>query len=442
MGLVTASEVAETVAAIRDRVAMALIVDADTGFGGALNVAHTVRRLERAGASAIQIEDQTFPKRCGHMAGKSVVSLVDSVGRIKAALDARVHALIVARTDAVAVTGLADALDRAGAFLHAGADVVFVEGPRTIHEASAVAQSLAARTPLVYNLVEGGTGVIRDGADLQALGYAIALHPLVLLHGLARAAPSWLNRLREERSTKDFDEELADLAIMNELTGAHDLIALSDRYEPETDDRSIDYQRAGFGGSLMPGRKLALIIIDVVMAYLDPQSPLYLGGEIALASNLRLAEQARACGVPIIFTNVSYQAGGLDGGVFFRKVPALKAFLAGSPLGAFHASLAPADREVVISKQYPSAFFGTSLASMLHARGVDTVLLAGFSTSGCVRATALDALQHGFIPFVVRDACADRDQGVQAANLFDLQAKIAEVISEDEARRLMDCLPG
>lgn len=199
----------------------------------------------------------------------------------------------------------------------------------------------------------------------------------------------------------------------------------------------IDYTRAGFGGRLSVGQKPALLIIDVVMAYLAPESPLYAGVETALAANQRLLQAARAAGVPVIFTNVVYQPGGLDGGQFFRKVPALKAFEAGSAMGAFPPGMQPQANELVVSKQYPSAFFGTSLASTLHAAGIDTVLIGGFSTSGCVRASALDALQHGFAPFVVRQACGDRDPAPHEANLFDIQAKIAEVIDEAQAMDIL-----
>jgi maleamate amidohydrolase len=135
----------------------------------------------------------------------------------------------------------------------------------------------------------------------------------------------------------------------------------------------------------------------------------------------------------VIFTNVVYQDGGSDGGLFYKKIPALSVFVDGSRLGAFPHSLAPQDGELVISKQYASAFFGTSLASILAAQNIDTLVITGMSTSGCVRATALDALQYGFAPFVVREACGDRHMAPHEANLFDLQAKYAEVISEQEA---------
>ncbi len=198
-----------------------------------------------------------------------------------------------------------------------------------------------------------------------------------------------------------------------------------------------DYQRAGFGATLPFGERPALLVVDVVRAYVDPASPLYAAGFVeALAPNRRLVAAAREARVPVIFTRVAYDARGRDGGLFFRKVPALRAFLPGSPLGAFVDGLEPLADETVVTKQYASAFFGTSLASTLQASGVDTVLITGFSTSGCVRASTLDALQHGFAPFVVRQACGERDTRPQEANLFDLQAKYAEVI--DEARAIAE----
>jgi maleamate amidohydrolase len=203
------------------------------------------------------------------------------------------------------------------------------------------------------------------------------------------------------------------------------------------EDLTADYEAAGFGARLAFGRRPVLLVIDVVEAYLQKGSPLYAGVEDARDSNIRLVDSARRGGVPVIFTNVTYSAGGADGGVFFRKVPALKAFLPGSPLGAFPSGLEPRPDELIISKQYPSAFFGTSLAPTLRAMGVDTVVMGGFSTSGCVRASALDAMQHGFIPYVVREACGDRDARPHEASLFDLQAKYAEVVSELEAVALM-----
>ncbi|MFS0850321.1 isochorismatase family protein [Novosphingobium panipatense] len=199
-----------------------------------------------------------------------------------------------------------------------------------------------------------------------------------------------------------------------------------------------DYNRGGFGGALQPGKKPALLLVDVVVAYLTPGQPLYSPRfETALASCERLTDAARAAGVPVIFTNVVYRAGGKDGGLFYQKVPALEAFLEGSPLGAFPDTLQPRADEVVVTKQYASAFFGTSLAATLTSMGVDTLFITGFSTSGCVRASALDALQNGFVPLVVADACGERDERPHQANLFDLSKKYAEVITKDQAIALM-----
>jgi maleamate amidohydrolase len=203
-------------------------------------------------------------------------------------------------------------------------------------------------------------------------------------------------------------------------------------------DLTADYAAAGFGGRLPFGEHPALLIVDVCNAYLDPTSPLYAGVESALASNIRLVDAARTAGVPVIFTRVLYTAGGADGGMFYRKVSALKAYLPGNPLGDFPAGFGPREDEVVVTKQYASAFFGTSLAATLNAMRIDTVMITGFSTSGCVRATALDALQNGFAPFVIRDACGDRAEGPHESNLFDLQAKYAEVIGEAEAMKLIE----
>ncbi len=190
---------------------------------------------------------------------------------------------------------------------------------------------------------------------------------------------------------------------------------------------------------LQPGRRPALLVVDFVRAYLNPGSPLYAGVDAAHEACRKLLGAARKAGIPVIHTNVVYQRGGRDGGVFFRKLPALSCFERGlhPELAAFGEGLEPADGETVISKQYASAFFGTSLASTLTSLGVDTVLIAGVSTSGCVRATTVDACQHGFIPLVVRDAVGDRHPAPHEANLFDLQAKYAEVISLEAAQKYL-----
>jgi nicotinamidase-related amidase len=195
-----------------------------------------------------------------------------------------------------------------------------------------------------------------------------------------------------------------------------------------------NYARGGFGKRLGFGQRPALLVIDFVRAYLVKESPLYAGVEAAQAGAVTLLAAARAAGIPIVHTNVVYQPGGRDGGVFFRKVPALGCFEAGAhpDLAAFATGLEPRPGETVISKQYASAFFGTSLASTLTALGVDTVLIAGLSTSGCVRASAVDCCQHGFIPVVVAEAVGDRAAGPHESNLFDIHAKYGDVVGLDE----------
>jgi maleamate amidohydrolase len=198
--------------------------------------------------------------------------------------------------------------------------------------------------------------------------------------------------------------------------------------------------RAPASTTLSPGRRPALLVVDFVRAYLEPGSPLYAGVEDARAAAVQLLAAARAAGIPVMHTNVAYEPGGADGGVFFRKLPALASFERGRhpELAAFAEGLEPAPGEPVFTKQYASAFFGTGLAEALRERDVDTLLIAGLSTSGCVRASAVDACQHGFVPLVVREAVGDRHPAPHEANLFDLQAKYAEVIPLLEAERYLD----
>ena len=200
------------------------------------------------------------------------------------------------------------------------------------------------------------------------------------------------------------------------------------------EDKNLDqdYDKAGFGGSLTFGKKPALLLIDFAKAYITPECGLYAGVEESAEAARQLLKVAREAGIMIVYTRVEFTPGGADGGVFFRKVPALKNFERGSPMGEFVEGLEPQDDEVVITKQYASAFFGTNLASTLAAAGVDTLLITGWSTSGCVRASTLDACQSGFIPIVVREAVGDRDTRPHESNLFDLQAKYAEVKGMDE----------
>ena len=196
------------------------------------------------------------------------------------------------------------------------------------------------------------------------------------------------------------------------------------------------YQAAGFAGRVGFGARPALLVVDVVRAYLDPASPLCLpadAGPPALASIARLLAAARAGGHPVVFTRLDYRPDGSNAPLFFAKVPSLRHLADGSPFAGIAEQVAPADGELVVAKLYASAFAGTPLASWLTARGVDTAVVAGFSTSGCVRATATDALTVGLRPIVVRDATADRTPSIRDANLLDLDAKYADVVDEATA---------
>jgi maleamate amidohydrolase len=195
----------------------------------------------------------------------------------------------------------------------------------------------------------------------------------------------------------------------------------------ETNYRGVYENRLGFG------ERPALILVDFVQAYFDPACDLYADADAALASAIRVRNAARAAGIPVIYTNVVYQKHALNGGRFYQKAKPLRHFLEGSPMGAWPAGLDVHDDELVVSKQYPSAFFGTSLAPTLTTWAIDTLIITGLTTSGCVRATCLDACCHGFIPIVVREACGDRHQAPHEANLFDMNAKYADVVSEHEA---------
>lgn len=231
MGLVSMTEVAETVALMRERVALSLSVDMDTGFGNALNVQRSVRVLERAGASALQMEDQVSPKRCGHMAGKQVIPAAEMVGKIKAALDARQDAstLIIARTDALAVTGFEDALERAEHYCEAGADALFIEAPKSLEQMQRISAQFAQRLPLVHNLVEGGGSPVPDAAALESLGYRIALYPAALLHLFVPQAQKLLAHIREHGSTQAF-AGLIDLNQINRVVGTPELLAVAEKY--------------------------------------------------------------------------------------------------------------------------------------------------------------------------------------------------------------------
>ena len=203
-----------------------MIVDADTGFGNALNAQRTTRAYERAGAAALQVEDQAYPKRCGHLEGKALIPAAEMAGKIAAMADARARreTLIVARTDAVAVEGLDAAIERAGRYAEAGADVLFVEAPRSREEMARIAATFAGRLPLLANMVEGGATPGTDAATLEAMGFSIAIFPGGIVRALARTARDYYASLARHGSNAPFADRMFDFAGLNEVLGTDSML--------------------------------------------------------------------------------------------------------------------------------------------------------------------------------------------------------------------------
>ena len=233
IGLVSMSEVVETVALIRDRVRAHLVVDADTGYGNALNVERAVRLLERAGANAIQLEDQDFPKRCGHLDDKTLIPAQEMAGKIKAAVDVRASSetLIIARTDAIAVEGFDGAVARAALYRDAGADILFIEAPRQRDELARVVKQAAGKVPLMANMVEGGKTPILPARELQELGFSLVIFPGGIVRALAKTAEEFYGSLKTHGTTDPFRPRMFDFAALNDLIGTTELMALGKQYE-------------------------------------------------------------------------------------------------------------------------------------------------------------------------------------------------------------------
>jgi len=226
LGLISMQEVADAVAVVRERIELPMIVDMDTGFGNTMNVGRTVKVFERSGASALQMEDQVMPKRCGHMAGKDVISADEMVDKIKAFTDARQDdsTLLVARTDALAVNGFDDAMERAERYLEAGADCLFIEAPQSLAQMQTISERFARRIPLVHNLVEGGNSPVAGSDELESLDYRIALFPVALLHQYIPSSQKLLQHLLAQGSTGDYTGTLIELSETNRLLGADELL--------------------------------------------------------------------------------------------------------------------------------------------------------------------------------------------------------------------------
>jgi 2-methylisocitrate lyase-like PEP mutase family enzyme len=232
LGLMTMTEVAETVSNIRERIDLPLVVDGDTGFGNALNVQRTVRLFERMGASGIQLEDQTMPKRCGHLEGKQLVPVAEMQGKIHAALDARSdqNTVIVARTDAIAVDGIEEALDRGAAYIEAGADVLFVESPLNDAMLAEVGRVLGPRIPLLANMVEGGKTPLHNADELGQLGFKLVIFPGAMVRVLSRAGAEYLEALRRDGTTAGILDRMFDFKQVNDVIGTDELIDIADKY--------------------------------------------------------------------------------------------------------------------------------------------------------------------------------------------------------------------
>ena len=233
IGLTTATEVAQSLAHITDRVAVPVIVDADTGFGNALNTQRTVRDFERAGAAMIQIEDQTFPKRCGHLDGKGVVSVAEMQGKLKAALDARHNSstLILARTDALAVEGIQSALDRAEAYLACGVDALFIEALRTPEQMQQACAQFANRIPLLANMVEGGQTPIQSATELGERGFRIVIFPGGTARAVAHTLHGYYGSLKAHQTTTPWRDKMLNFDELNQLIGTPELLALGKQYD-------------------------------------------------------------------------------------------------------------------------------------------------------------------------------------------------------------------
>jgi 2-methylisocitrate lyase-like PEP mutase family enzyme len=234
IGLIGMREVADTITVISERIDIDLIVDGDTGYGNALNVIRTVREFERAGATGIQLEDQDLPKRCGHLAGKGLITSDEMVGKLKAAVDTRRDAdtVIIARTDAIAVEGFAAALDRAERYHEAGADVLFIEAPDDRDQMIAMNQQFSGRAPLLANMVEGGRTPVSGADDLESLGYSVVIFPGGTVRAISFVMQEYMANLRETGSTTAWRNRMFDFTGFNDLIGTPGMLAKGERYDP------------------------------------------------------------------------------------------------------------------------------------------------------------------------------------------------------------------
>ncbi|WP_038013098.1 isocitrate lyase/PEP mutase family protein [Terasakiella pusilla] len=233
IGLLSFTEIADSLWRIRDRTDLSIVADCDTGFGNALNAMRCVKMLERAGANAIQLEDQTYPKRCGHLAGKNLIPLNEMVGKLKAALDARQSedTLIVARTDALGVIGTDEAIERALAFKECGADMVFVEGIRSDDDIQKIMTALNGEIPIMANMVEGGDTPLKNAEILQELGFSLVIFPGALVRAVTAMASEFFATLKKDGTTDNFRDRMLNFTQLNEFLGTAEMLAMGQKYE-------------------------------------------------------------------------------------------------------------------------------------------------------------------------------------------------------------------
>ena len=232
IGLITLNELESVVGNVCERSALPIIVDADTGFGNALNVQRTIKLLERAGAAAIQIEDQSLPKRCGHLDGKTLVNTVEMNGKIKAALDARSNndTVIIARTDAIGVEGYDLAMERAAGFIESGADILFIEAFQNVKQIAGAVERFGNQIPLLVNMVEGGKTPMLPAAELETMGFSVVIFPGGLVRAIAHTAEQYFSSLNEMGSTRHYQNKMFDFEELNELLGTDRILEAGKQY--------------------------------------------------------------------------------------------------------------------------------------------------------------------------------------------------------------------
>ena len=232
IGLITLNELESVVGNVCERSALPIIVDADTGFGNALNVQRTIKLLERAGAAAIQIEDQSLPKRCGHLDGKTLVNAVEMNGKIKAALDARSNndTVIIARTDAIGVEGYDLAMERSAGFIESGADILFIEAFQNVKQIAGAVEQFGDKIPLLVNMVEGGKTPMLPAAELETMGFSVVIFPGGLVRAIAHTAEQYFASLNEMGSTRDYQNRMFNFEELNELLGTNRILDTGKQY--------------------------------------------------------------------------------------------------------------------------------------------------------------------------------------------------------------------